>query len=91
VLQLFQVSGEELQNLEVQLSEVLQEYEEIYYRKQQGRVSVCTSQFHVLAHFAQSIRYNGPAPIYRQYTMERVCGDIKKLVKNKASSNVNIS
>lgn len=59
------------------------EYEDMYYRKNYGRLSACRSTFHALLHLEQTIRWSGPSWSYAQWTCERMAGLWKAMVKQR--------
>lgn len=66
-------------------------YEATYYQYKYDKVSVCTSQFHYLAHIPDMLEWLGPVWAYWQFPMERMCGIIVAGVGSRIQANRNIS
>jgi hypothetical protein len=54
----------------------------IYYQYDEKRLSVCTLQFHMLLHIADSIEQAGPIWVYWVFAMERMCGRLQRAVRS---------
>jgi hypothetical protein len=66
-------------------------YEDIYYRRDPQRLSVCSVNVHYLLHFPAYIRDCGPARYWWQFPMERFCGILKPMAKSKSQLNTSLA
>lgn len=85
------ITRKQLEDLRHEITIFLTHYEDKYYQRDYARLSTCTSQIHYLAHLADCIEAYGPAWVYWQYAMERVCGAIGHSVKSKVQTNRHIA
>ena len=85
------VTLDSVDEAEERFAKFLLHYEKTYYRYKFSRLQCCKSQFHLVAHVAEGIRWLGPMTNYSQWTMERVCGILVDKVKSRSQANRNLS
>ncbi|KAG8829169.1 hypothetical protein FRC17_007018 [Serendipita sp. 399] len=61
----------------------VQDFERIYYQYDTNQLSVCTLQFHMLLHIADTILDAGPVWVYWVFVMERLCGQLQRSVSSR--------
>ena len=66
-------------------------YEDIYYRRDPQRISVCSVNIHYLLHLPLYIRDCGPARYWWQFPMERFCGILKPKARSKSHMNTSLA
>ena len=57
----YSIEYQQVDRIRKLLVEYVSEYEDLYYRREQGRVSACLSTFHFLLHLADNILDCGPS------------------------------
>ena len=77
--------------MEERIAKFIGHYEAVYYRYSFTRLQCCKSQFHLLAHIGECMRWLGPPRNYAQWTMERVCGLLGPKVMSRSQANRNLS
>jgi hypothetical protein len=66
-------------------------FEQLYYKGESNRLSVCTVNIHMLLHLSQYIRDLEPACYWWQFPMERFCGIIKPYARSKSQMNASLA
>ncbi|KAI5797379.1 hypothetical protein DFH27DRAFT_483792 [Peziza echinospora] len=74
------ISLSEISEIRSAFTRFLLHYEAQYYQFKWERLSAARSVFHMLAHVADCISLLGPMNVYTQWSMERFCGSIARLV-----------
>ena len=87
----YSIEYQQVDRIRKLLVEYVSEYEDLYYRREQGRVSACLSTFHFLLHLADNSLDCGPSWVYWQFPYERLCGMLKAKVKSRVSANKNLA
>jgi hypothetical protein len=73
------------------LSQFSQYYERRFYQQQWERLRACLPTFHQLLHMHEFLKAIGPAYIYWQWPMERLCGMITQTAKSRSAANQNMA
>ncbi|KIL55189.1 hypothetical protein M378DRAFT_53490, partial [Amanita muscaria Koide BX008] len=79
----FELSIEQVDELEVGFNAWVMEYEKLYYKRDPLRVATCPITVHALLHIAPSIRAMGPVWAYWAFPMERYCGTLGPIIKSR--------
>jgi hypothetical protein len=79
---------EMVKNLIIKFS---QYYEGRFYQQQWDRLRVCLPTLHQLLHMHEFLTAIGPAYIYWQWPMERLCGMITQTAKSRSAANQNMA
>ncbi|KAF5353611.1 hypothetical protein D9758_013768 [Tetrapyrgos nigripes] len=79
----FEITEEEIDEVENGFAVWVKEYEELYYQHDPQRLSMCPLTVHALLHIAPSIRACGPVWCYWAFPMERYCGIIQPAIRSR--------
>ncbi|TEB26702.1 hypothetical protein FA13DRAFT_1756223 [Coprinellus micaceus] len=61
----------------------VEDYERIYFQYTGERLAACVSTIHTLLHIADGIEMLGPVWVYWAFAMERFCGKLARLIRNR--------
>jgi hypothetical protein len=87
----YTIQQSELLDLKRLTVDFIQSYERLYYRREPGRLPVCSVNIHYLLHLPACIQDCGPARYWWQFPMERYCGIVKLLARSKSQLNTSIA
>ncbi|CAE7227515.1 unnamed protein product, partial [Rhizoctonia solani] len=79
----FEITYDELDELEQMVNQWVSQYEEYYYQYEPTRLPVCPLTIHALLHMPHTIRKAGPLWTSWAFVMERFCGFLLPAVKNR--------
>ncbi|CUA77976.1 hypothetical protein RSOLAG22IIIB_12956 [Rhizoctonia solani] len=79
----FEITDDELDELEQMVNQWVSEYEQYYYQYEAIRLPTCTLTIHALLHMPRTIRKAGPLWTSWAFVMERFCGFLLPAVKNR--------
>ncbi|KAK0458724.1 uncharacterized protein EV420DRAFT_1620490 [Desarmillaria tabescens] len=79
----FEISDNEIKELQSGFALWVQDYERIYYQHDYNRLSTCPLTVHALLHIADSIKATGPVWCYWAFPMERYCGTIQPAIHSR--------
>ncbi|KAJ7052722.1 hypothetical protein C8F01DRAFT_1065494 [Mycena amicta] len=74
---LFEITREQIDQLEEMIIDWVEKYELYYYQHDELRLSTCPLVIHGLLHIPENIRFCGPAWTTWTFFMERYCGFLK--------------
>ncbi|KAH7338735.1 hypothetical protein B0J17DRAFT_571663, partial [Rhizoctonia solani] len=86
----FNISADEIEEIQLGLAEWVQAYEKLYYQCNLARLPVCTLTIHGLLHIADSIVALGPPWVYWSFPTERFCGSLLPTVRSRRHPFSNI-
>ncbi|QRV81018.1 Transposase family tnp2 [Ceratobasidium sp. AG-Ba] len=70
----FEISNEEIDDLERMINQWVIDYERLYYGNDHDRLPACVLTIHALLHIPYYIRKTGPLSITWSFVVERFCG-----------------
>ncbi|KAH6909680.1 hypothetical protein BKA70DRAFT_1474827 [Coprinopsis sp. MPI-PUGE-AT-0042] len=79
----FEISTEEIDELEAGFIKWVEDYERLYYQHNPARTSACPVTIHALLHIAESIRQMGPVWCYWAFPMEHYCGKLQRIIRSR--------
>ncbi|CCO35814.1 hypothetical protein BN14_09934 [Rhizoctonia solani AG-1 IB] len=79
----FEITYDELAELEEMVNQWISQYEEYYYQYEATRLPTCPLTIHALLHMPHTIRKAGPLWTSWAFVMERFCGHLLPAVKNR--------
>ncbi|KAJ7048297.1 hypothetical protein C8F01DRAFT_1267845 [Mycena amicta] len=87
----FDITHQEINDLEDSIIDWVQKYEEYYYQYKPERLSACTTTIHALLHIPRNIRNCGPVWTWWTFSMERYCGFLKYGLHSRKRPHANLS
>ncbi|KAG6819020.1 hypothetical protein H0H93_016276 [Arthromyces matolae] len=69
----------------------IEDYENLYYKRQVDRLHLCRPSIHTVNHLAGEVLRVGPGAYYSQYTMERAIGSLGKEIRQPSNPYANLS
>jgi hypothetical protein len=91
LLEKHSVTATEIHTVKDLIIQFSQYYEGRFYQQQWNRLRVCLPTMHQLLHIHQFLTAIGPAYVYWQWPMERLCGMITQTAKSRSAANQNIA
>ncbi|KAG8809635.1 hypothetical protein FRC18_004456 [Serendipita sp. 400] len=74
---------QKVEGIRAGIAQWVQDFERIYYQYDANRLPVCTLQFHMLLHVADTILDAGPVWVYWVFVMERLCRRLQRSVTSR--------
>ncbi|KAI5847645.1 hypothetical protein DFP73DRAFT_525062 [Morchella snyderi] len=79
----YQLNMEDVAEIEQDMVQVMTGYDHLYYQYKLFKIRGCTTQVRGQLRLGMAMKVCGPNPIYHQYLMEKTCGTIKLLERER--------
>lgn len=86
-----EISLKELQQVNHQLIDFSNEYEELYYQRRADRLHFVRPSIHTISHFPHETERVGPGIVYSQWTIERSIGSFGEEIRQHSNPFANLA